>query len=272
MTATDHRAGRAEDAPVWHAHGRGSALVLINGFAASGRMWPRQWSRELERQFRVITLDNRGSGFSRYAEAPFSIADMADDVVAVLDEAEVPQACVFGISMGGMVAQEVALRHPDRVISLILAASRPPNPAFHPPSLRTRWLMVQPVGSSLGAYFDKLWSYSAAPGFAEAHPEVIAEMTRQSLERPAPRATLLNQSRAMAAWGHADRLRAITAPTLIIHGTLDPLSPVENGRSLAAEIPGSRYVEWDDVGHLLPQEAPDRLIELITEHCPAARS
>jgi 3-oxoadipate enol-lactonase len=274
MTAAGRGSRRSRrGAPVyWQAHGRGPALVLINGFSASGRMWPRQWLRNLEQQFRVITLDNRGSGFSRDADSPFSIADMADDTAAMLDEAEVPRAAVFGISMGGMIAQEVTLRHPERVESLVLAASRPPNPAFIPPSMQTRWVMVRPPrpGMPLRDYFDRLWAYSAAPGFAEAHPEVMDELTRQTLERPAPRAALISQSRAMAAWGHSARLRDIRVPTLVIHGRLDRLSPVENGRALAATIPGARYVELDDVGHLIPQEAPQRLTELLVEHCRPA--
>jgi pimeloyl-ACP methyl ester carboxylesterase len=231
-------------------------------------MWPRAWVRELERDHRVITPDNRGSGFSRDLDGPFSIADMADDVAAVLDDAEVADADVFGISMGGMIAQELALRHPERVRTLILAGSRPPNPDFEPPGLATRWLLIQPParGTSLAQFFDRLWSFAAAPGFAEAHPGVIDEITRQSLERPTPRATLINQSRAMAAWGHAERLGGIVAPTLVVHGRLDRLSPVQNGRNLAAAIAHSRYVELPDVGHLVPHEAPDLTAELIREH------
>ena len=101
----------------------------------------------------MLTLDNRGSGFSRYADAPFSIADLADDVAAVMDAAESPTGAVFGISMGGMIAQELALRHPERVTRLILAASRPPNPAFRPPSMQSTLMMVRPPlpGESLRA-------------------------------------------------------------------------------------------------------------------------
>ncbi len=270
MTAAASRRRRPE--VVWHAHGRGPALVLINGYGASGRMWPRAWLRELERDHRVVTPDNRGSGFSRDVGGPFRIADMADDVAAVLDDAELPDADVFGISMGGMIAQELALRHPERVRSLILAGSRPPNPLFQPPELATRWLLVQPPGrgTSLAGFFDRLWSFAAAPGFAEAHPDVIAEITAQSVERPTPRATLISQSRAMAAWGHAERLRGIVAPALVVHGRLDRLSPVQNGRNLAAQIPGARYVELPEVGHLIPHEAPDLAAGLIREHSRSA--
>jgi pimeloyl-ACP methyl ester carboxylesterase len=249
----------------WQAHGRGPALILINGFAASARMWPRAWLRRLERRFRVVTLDNRGSGFSRFVATPFSIADMADDAARVMADAELSEAVVFGISMGGMVAQELALRHPQLVTSLVLAATRPPNPAFQPPSLQTRWRMVQPPrpGTSLGAHFDRLWSYSTAPGFPEAHPAVMAEVTRQSLERPMPRALMLHQSRAMAAWGHSERLRAISAPTVVVHGALDRLCPPANGRRVSELIPDARYVELAGVGHLIPQERPEALVRLI---------
>jgi pimeloyl-ACP methyl ester carboxylesterase len=129
-------------------------------------------------------------------------------------------------------------------------------------------MMVRPPmpGESLSRYFEKLWSHSAAPGFAETHPEAIAELVRQSLERPTGRAMLIAQARAMSAWGHSDRLSQIDAATLVVHGALDPLSPVANGRAVADLIPRARFVELPDVGHLIPQEAPTTALELIDEH------
>jgi 3-oxoadipate enol-lactonase len=254
----------------WRAHGAGPPLVLINGYGASAFAWPRGWLRGLERRHRLITLDNRGGGASRHADAPFSIADLAGDVVAVLDAAGVDRAVVLGLSMGGMIAQELALQAPERVAALVLVATRPPVPRFVAPPVASALAMGLPPapGQSLAAYFRRLWTRSAAPGFAEREPELIEELVRQTLEWPTPRAQLLNQVRAMTGWAHAERLRGIAVPTVVVHGALDPMSPVANGRAIADLIPGARYVELEGVGHLVPVEAPAALDEAIDHNQP----
>ena len=114
----------------WFSHGQGEAVLLINGWSASGIAWPTAWLDELATQYRVIRLDNRGTGWSRTAPAPFTIGDLADDARNVLKAAGVRRARVLGLSMGGMIAQELALRHPDVVSRLVLAGTRPPAPAW----------------------------------------------------------------------------------------------------------------------------------------------
>jgi pimeloyl-ACP methyl ester carboxylesterase len=266
--------GRARAPQVfWRVHGAGPALVLINGYSASAMAWPQRWLRSLEDRFRVITLDNRGSGWSRFAETPFTIADLADDVSDVLDAAKAQTAFVLGLSMGGMIAQELALRSPARVDGLVLAATRPPTPRFVAPSLASAWRLVRPPGprESLEHCFRALWTAAAAPGFADAHPELIDELTRQTLERPAPRALLRQQLRAMSAWGHAERLREISAPTVIVHGDDDRFSPPANGRALAELIDGARLVPVPGAGHLLAHEAPEVLGAALDELTAAVR-
>jgi 3-oxoadipate enol-lactonase len=245
----------------WRARGDGPALVLINGYSASAFAWPRRWLGRLERRFRVVTLDNRGSGSSRFAPVPFTIGDLADDVTDVLDAAEVQSATVLGLSMGGMIAQELALRSPLRVRGLVLAGTRPPSPSFRPPSMAVAYQLIRPPGrnETLAEYFRALWSAAAAPGFAAAHPEAIEELTQQTLERPTSRAMLVHQLRAMSGWGHADRLAGIGAPTVVVHGEEDAFSPPANGRALARLIPGARHVALSGVGHLLAHEAPEAL-------------
>jgi 3-oxoadipate enol-lactonase len=262
----------------WRSRGSGPrTLVLINGYSASAVAWPRQWLRDLAAEVRVITVDNRGSGWSRIVDTPFTMQDMAGDVIDVLDDAEVDRAVIMGLSMGGMIAQEVALRAPERVAGLALVATRPPIPRFHQPPASSLISLVRPLlpGETLSTYFGKLWSAAAAPGFAEAHPEVIDELVQQVIERPTPRAMLMHQLRAMSGWGHAERLEHLAVPTLVVHGVVDTFAPTANGVTLAELIPDARLELIDGVGHLVAHEAPQRLtallMELMTRAFPAPR-
>jgi pimeloyl-ACP methyl ester carboxylesterase len=264
------RRGRSEwpaDGPVvnWHEGGAGPALVLINGWTASGLLWPVDWLRTLEASFRVIRIDNRGTGWSRAAPAPFTMADLADDVRDVLRASGIDRATVLGLSMGGMIAQEFALRHPGSVERLFLVATRPPTPA----QIRSdsSWLLdsLQPPapGQQLRPYLTDLWSGYAAPGFAEAHPEVVDELVGQVLQRVTPRRRVFDQARAIASWSGASRLDRLQVAATVVHGTRDPLMPVGNGMRLSRLVPGSEYVELSGVGHLVPHEAGAELLKLL---------
>jgi pimeloyl-ACP methyl ester carboxylesterase len=241
---------------------------LLNGWSASGLAWPRAFVRHLEADFRVIRIDNRGSGFSRFAPTPFTMTDLADDVAAVLDMSEIDSAVVVGISMGGMIAQEFAMRHADRLAGLVLIATRPPAPAYAIP--KTSGMLLDLLGpprrgEPLDAYFTRLWTVATGAGFAAQEPALIAELVRQIMERPTPRSMLLHQLRAVNGWGHADRLRNVHAPTAVLHGAEDPLIHINNGRRLASLIPAARLVELTGVGHLPPLEAPAELLAAIGE-------
>jgi 3-oxoadipate enol-lactonase len=252
----------------WREGGRGPALVLLNGWSTSGLAWPRAWVRALERDFRVLRIDNRGSGYSRFARTPFTLSDLADDVLTVLDEVEVDRAVVAGMSMGGMIAQEFALAHQDRLAGLVVIASRPPAPAYAPPagsSLLLDLLAPPGRGETLESYFTRLWTMGTGVGFADREPAAIAELVAQIVARPTPRSMLIHQLRAVNGWGHAERLAQVTVPTAIVHGDGDPLIDVANGRCLAELIPGSLYFELKGVGHLPPLEAPNQLLDVIAD-------
>ena len=252
----------------WREGGRGPFLVLINGWSASGLAWPRAWVRELERDFRVIRVDNRGSGYSRFAQVPFTMADLGDDVAAVLDAVEAERAVVLGMSMGGMIAQEFAIRNGDRLTGLVLVSTRPPAPAYAVPKASSMVIdLLGPPrsGEPLETYFTRVWTSATAAGFAEREPELIAELVGQIVARPTPRAMLFHQLRAVNGWGHAERLRGIAAPAAIVHGAEDRFIDVLNGRRLAGLIPGASYHELADVGHLPPLEAPGPLTAVIAD-------
>jgi pimeloyl-ACP methyl ester carboxylesterase len=215
----------------------------------------------------VIRIDNRGTGWSRFASTPFTMADLADDVISVLDDAAAPRAIVFGLSMGGMIAQETALRAPQRIAGLVLAATAPPMPAYRPTTSFFAAALLRPPGrrQTLEDYFRGLWSQAVARGFVDAHPEVIEELVAQILARPTPRSMLVHQLRAVLGWGHASRLATIASPTVVLHGREDRFIDVSAGRRLSELIPGSRFVELDGVGHLVACEAPKAAADAIDE-------
>jgi pimeloyl-ACP methyl ester carboxylesterase len=250
-----------------HDGGAGPALVFLNGWTASGLVWPRRLITALERDHRVIRIDNRGSGWSRHAPRPYTISDLACDARGIIDGLGLVAPTIVGLSMGGMIAQELAMRWPDRVGRLLLMGTRPPSPADTPaPAGVTASLLASPPkGVPLRRFLRDGWATVAAPGFAAAHPGMIDEMAASIARRPTPRFALLDQARAIAAWSGAHRLQAVTVPTTVLHGTEDPLIPVRNGMRIAQLIPGARYVELANVGHLVPYEAPDEVRRIVDD-------
>lgn len=251
-----------------HQGGDGPPLLLLNGWTASGLVWPAAMVKRFERRFHVLRVDARGAGWSRGAPTPFTVAELADDAVRVLRNSGHRRAVVAGLSMGGMVAQELAIRHPDAVDRLILLSTRPPAPA-HVPSGRSLWALATappPPERSLDDHIRQVWASFTGPGFPEAHPELIDEIVAAVTRRITPRAGLLNQARAVVAWRGAHRLRHLRVPTVVMHGTADRLIPVGNGRRLAALVKTSRYVELAGVGHLVPYEAPEQFAEIVEDN------
>jgi 3-oxoadipate enol-lactonase len=262
--------GHGVPAVHWHGPDRVApgrpVVVLINGWTASGVLWPSGLVAELERDHEVIRIDNRGSGWSRTAPAPFTIARLADDVVDVLDAVGARSATLVGLSMGGMIAQETASRHPERVDRLVLCGTRPAAPlGFLPASNVLAPLLAAPApGQPIRDYMAAAWRRIVGPGFATRDHEAMAEMIDLLMVRLTPHAGVITQMRAIASWHGADRIGRLDVPTTVIHGTEDVLIPVGNGMRLAQLIPGAEYVELPGVGHIVPFEAPDAVLAATT--------
>ena len=240
-------------------------VVLVNGWTASGLLWPAGFVEQLEGSFDVVRVDNRGCGYSRTAPAPFTMAQLADDLRDVLRAIGARSATIVGLSMGGMIAQEVAIRHPEMVERLVLCGTRPPPPAgFAPPRSVLDAMMATPgKRENRGAFFERTWGAVVGSDFREQHGDGMHELIDRLRERPTPRAGVINQLRAIASWSGVSRLARITAPTVVLHGSDDPLIPVGNGMRLAQLIPDATYVELPGVGHLVPFEAPTALLAAI---------
>ncbi len=240
-------------------------LLMIMGLAGSGAMWWRLLPH-VARRHRAIVFDNRGTGASSPAHGGLTMANMADDALAVLDAAEVETAHVMGASMGGMIAQHLALDHRDRVESLVLACTTAGG-RREAPNLRlmAAVLLGPMVGRSRTFPLVAPALYSQRTR-SDEHERLEEDMRIRSADRVGARTPLL-QAAAIAGHDTRSRLHELDGmPTLVVHGLEDRLISPERGRELARLIPGARLVEIPGAGHLLATDAEQEVAASVVEH------
>ena len=235
----------------------GAPLLLIAGLGAQMISWDEDFCGLLaSRGFRVIRFDNRDAGRSTWMEAAYTLDDMAADVAALLESLDIPAAHVVGVSMGGFIAQLVALNHPDRVLTLTSIMSGPNGEEHVQPTDRGRAVLFMPAPETREQRVEVgVWAKKELLGPADPFDDAYerARIAR-AIERAYHPAGFVRQLQAIAAaTGRLERLGSLRAPTLVIHGDADILVPVENGRNVAAAIPGARLVEIEGMGHDVPK-------------------
>ena len=245
--------------------GEGAPLIIINGFGASSAGLRPEFVEGLARSFRVITFDNRGTGLSDKPEEPVTIARMADDAAGLLDALGVARAHVMGISMGGMIAQEVALRHPEKVLGLVLGCTNCGAPVSVPAAQEILDLLTIPEGMDLREAARRGWASGYTPEFIEANRAFLESILDRTLANPTPLATRTRQMEAIRAWSTHERLGEIAAPTLVIAGDRDVLVPPENSRILHERIPDSRLHIVEGAAHVFPSSHPEETVRAVTE-------
>ncbi len=229
----------------WDEQGQGPPLLLIMGLGYPSYMWHRT-RPVLAAQYRTIALDNRGVGRSDVPPGPYPIALMASDAAAVLDAAGVESAHVFGLSMGGMIAQEFALQYPKRVRSLILGCTAPGGPhavQAEPEAIR----ILKARDMSPGEVAEAVLPFIYDPATPREWIDQDLAIRKQWFPRPE---AYTAQLQGIIAWEAHSRLPQITAPTLVIHGESDRLVPPANGKLIAARIPGARLVMLPRASHI----------------------
>jgi 3-oxoadipate enol-lactonase len=249
----------------WDERGQGSPVLMIMGLGYSSDTWHRTRPL-LATKYRTIALDNRGVGRSDVPPGPYPIALMAADAAAVLDAAGVDSAHVFGVSMGGMIAQEFALQYPQRVRSLILActAAGGPNAVRAEPEvaelLRARGFMNQEQAME-----------ASIPYIYDPHTPRLRIDEDLAVRRPwFPRAEgYFAQLQGIIAWESYSRLPQIKAPTLVLHGESDRLVPPGNGRIVADRIPGAKLVMIPNASHILTTDQPELSHQAVLEFLAA---
>ena len=236
-------------------------LLLIMGLALSSRAWDRL-PELMARRFHVIAFDNRGTGKSARVGVAYRMGSLANDAAAVLAAAGVGSAHVFGISMGGMIAQELAIRHPGRVRSLALGCTFASWRKGTPPSMRTKLdLLLLNMGF---VNRHRIGRILVGAEWHAANPLGAVEWIKRA-ERTALRFATA-QVLAIARHHTLPRLSQIRAPTLVITGGADRLVPPANSEVLAQSIPGARLLVLPGAGHCFPLEREAETVRALTEH------
>ena len=235
--------------------GEGPPVLLVMGLGLPGDAWWRTIP-VLAGSFEVISFDNRGSGRSDQPAGPLSIADMAADAVAVLDAAGIARAHVYGMSMGGMIAQELALRHPERIGALVLAASTAGGRAATPPDAQTLAFLGRrasmPDDEGRWASVPYVYSDRTCIDGGDRISADFAHRRSYSFHADGYRAQLA----ACLSHDTGARLGAIAMPVLVVHGKEDRMVPPANGRALAAAIPGAELLLLEHAAHLYTTDDP----------------
>ena len=240
----------------WETTGGGDPVLLVMGLGLSGGAWWRTVP-VLARRLRVITFDHRGVGATRAFSYAYTTEAMADDAASVLDELGIDRAHVYGISLGGMVAQQLALRHPGRVRSLVLGATHAGGPRAARPDLEVMTFLRrrQRMSSEEAARASVPFNYG--PRCRAEHPERIEEDISQRLAHPFPEQAYRAQMFAAALHNTYGRLPRIDVPSLVVHGRHDRMIPVANAHLIADRIPHAHLRVLEGSGHLYPTEEPE---------------
>ena len=279
-----------------HGDKNAPPVLLVMGLGAQMTLWPQELVDALvERGFRVIRYDNRDIGLSHKMDGakapgivklmllsrfglkpkvPYSLADMAEDGIGLLDALGIRQAHIVGASMGGMIAQHMAFSHPERVLTLTSIMSTTGNrklPAATKEAMSALTKRPESMDEDvLVEHGVKVATAIGSPGY-RSDPDKVRERSRALIKRSFYPQGMPRQFAAIIADGdRRERLQSVTAPTLVIHGEADPLVPLAGGEDTAAHIKGARLKTIPGMGHDLPLELVDEIAEAIAEHARAA--
>ncbi len=256
----------------YEIRGEGAPVALIMGFSGSGHAWSERFLKLLDGRFKLITIDNRGTGESDKPDVAWTLRDMADDVAAVLDHARLPRTHIFGISMGGMIAQEYALAHPSRVQRLVLGCTNCGMSHSIPGKPEDLAKLMPQPGMSPAEAAKAAFSVACGKAFvasASGQKFIDGQLLEMANYPITPQHTYARQFGAISGFDSYARLSEIKAPTLVIHGDDDAIVPVQNADVLNKGIAGSRKHILKGIGHMFFWEAPEETAQVAGEFLAA---
>jgi len=256
--------------------GEGHPLVMIMGLGGNLDWWDPRMIQGLSKNFKTIVFDNRGAGRTDVSDKEYTISLFADDTAGLMDALRIPSAHVLGISMGGMIAQELALNHPEKVERLVLCSTSCGGERSVLPSEETfSTLMRGGTVQSAEEGARLTLSICLTKEFIDKSPDYVESMTRRILEAPISPEAFQRQLGAIMSFSTFERLPGIKAPTLVLCGRRDVLIPPENGSILARAIPGAELVFFEGSAHALAEnteEATKAISEFLPRTSPVIRT
>jgi len=249
----------------YETRGAGPPLLLINGFRRSHVVWLEGVLQPLAERFQLILMDNRGTGDSDKPEDGYSIEAFADDCAGVIAGLGLARAHVFGVSMGGMIAQRLATRHPDLVHRLALGCTNCGRGSIAPEKRIGELLRLLPgAGMDAREVARRQEEAYYMPGFRARRRDVIDGLFELVNRNPTPPHAVRGHLKAIEAFDACADLARIQARTLVITGAGDPLIPAENSRLIASRIPGAQLVVLEDASHFFWIEKPLETADALT--------
>jgi pimeloyl-ACP methyl ester carboxylesterase len=290
MTATRAKVGELELVYETIGDASGSPLLLVMGLGMQLIHWDTEFCELLaDRGFFVIRFDNRDAGLSTQIDAPvpnimrlmagmptrvpYLLEDMAHDAFGLLDELELERAHLVGTSMGGMIAQTMAIARPERVLSLASMLSTPGDRRVGTPKLRVWSILTRRAPRDRDAYveyFVRVFRMIGSPGY-RADEQRVRELAGATYDRGHhPAGTARQLAAILASPSRTEALRRLDVPAVVIHGERDPLVPFRAGQATARAIPGAELVRIPDMGHDMPKELWPTFVDAIARNADRA--
>ena len=236
------------------------------GTALCLKVWDKPLIDEISKRFKTILFDNRGTGQTDIPDGEYTIKMMADDTVGLMDALNIERAHIFGVSMGGMIAQELVLNYPEKVEKLVLWGA---NCGGRKAILPTLEAFKFYLGAIEGLTPERM-AKSTIPllltqEFIKNNPDYVEDKTQRILKGPIPFSSYARQLKAMISFNTYRRLKKINTPTLILQGKKDIIVPSQNGEILAEQIPGAKLVLFEHSGHAIFPHEPDLFLKILLE-------
>ena len=248
----------------YEVHGDGFPLLMIQGLSENVYWWDAPMIDELSKHFKTVIFDNRGVGRSDALEGDLTIEIMAVDALGLMDALDINQAHILGHSMGGMIAQELALKFPERIKKLVLCSTSCGGSKATMSSIETQKLLTKlSFKGHTRELVERAMPHIFTKRFMDENPEFMEKKVDDILIIPTGPITFKAQVGAWMRYNSYRKLKEINLPTIIMHGTQDILVPPSNGDLLAAKIPNAELVSFDSNAHLIHTEEPTKFNEVL---------